>query len=979
MKKLLAIILTIATLILAAVFNWHGETAKAAKAAGGEDGTKIVYTCFTGNSSNGRDNLCVMNADGSGKYQIPDTNNVIENADSPRFDPDAEKVIFLSQVFISQGNSRHRLAIVNADGTNARLLFDGEQYDANDYTVFTFGISPDGGKIAFVTRPRNGNPLDKVLWLINSDGSGLTQLAAGDIYAMFPAFTNGIQQFSPGIQHISFSPDGSKVAVSINNSGGRFDVFLVNINGSGMTRIADSQNPASSVDPVFSPDGSNIVFSELAANNNYRLAIRNTDGSNKVVLADQGINFTASFNPDGDRIVFHSTRNSTAEALFASYDIYTIKPDGTNETRLTFNSAPSKSGLATFDPFGEKIVFNATPAGGFQDMEVYAMNPNGNSVTALTNSPGEPHAKNPSYGNGDLDGDGVKNTLDNCRLVSNPNQTNTDGDTQGNTCDADDDNDGVEDQFDNCPLAVNRFRVAFTNGVDVWAMNTNGSNLVRLTTASSPGFQIFNDEPSFSADGRRILFTSNRNNNRDEIFVMNADGTNRTRITNRSSGDASDDDNAAVFNPAATKIAFKGRRRVSGNTNNNLFVMNADGTNQTPLTFFTGILNYAGNPNFNHNGTRIVYEALAGNLSNYNTDIYAINPDGTNTTRLTTAAGYDTDPAYSPDGSKIVFISQRNGGGNNNNDIYNEVYIMNADGTNQTRLTNTTESEYEPTFTPDGTKIAFSRNRVDTKLYLMDLDGSNVRRVSAQVGAFYENHATFAPQADSDGDGTGDVCDASFDANTPTGANVAVQAPSATVSFSDVSQAGTTSFTPIVPNQNQMPNGYTLCPNCPAYDITTTAAVTPPITVCLGVPASVPQPTFLQMRLLHGENGVPVDRTTERVTDGNGQRFVCGNVSSLSPFILASNAAVTAATAYLSGQVTANGRGVSNASVQLNNTATGETRTVLTNAFGYYRFEEVGTGSDYVISVRHKRHQFAPRFITVQEDLDEVNFSANEN
>lgn len=130
--------------------------------------------------------------------------------------------------------------------------------------------------------------------------------------------------------------------------------------------------------------------------------------------------------------------------------------------------------------------------------------------------------------------------------------------------------------------------------------------------------------------------------------------------------------------------------------------------------------------------------------------------------------------------------------------------------------------------------------------------------------------------------------------NTSTGSNVTVQTSDAAVTFPTVTQAGTTTFTPINPTSaGTPPSGYTLCPTCAAYDITTTATFTPPVNVCLAVPSSLDAQTFLSLALLHGENGVLVDRTTGRFTASNGDRTVCGSVSSLSPFALAQGSAAT--------------------------------------------------------------------------------------
>jgi len=162
-----------------------------------------------------------------------------------------------------------------------------------------------------------------------------------------------------------------------------------------------------------------------------------------------------------------------------------------------------------------------------------------------------------------------------------------------------------------------------------------------------------------------------------------------------------------------------------------------------------------------------------------------------------------------------------------------------------------------------------------------------VRLTSSALDKFV---STWAGQTDADGDGIGDTCDPIYDPNTRAGSNVSYRSAGATVTFSQVTVDGTTTVRPIDASQaGQPPSGYRLCPTCGAYDITTTAAYSPPVTVCLDVPASVDQQTFFGLSLLHGENGVLVDRTTAHTTDPqSGARSVCGTVNSLSPFVLAS-------------------------------------------------------------------------------------------
>jgi hypothetical protein len=86
----------------------------------------------------------------------------------------------------------------------------------------------------------------------------------------------------------------------------------------------------------------------------------------------------------------------------------------------------------------------------------------------------------------------------------------------------------------------------------------------------------------------------------------------------------------------------------------------------------------------------------------------------------------------------------------------------------------------------------------------------------------------------------------------------------------------------------------------------------------------------------------------------------------------------TAAMVSVGGRViTADGRGLANALVYLTD-QTGETRTARTSPFGYYRFEEIPAGETYVVSVRHKRYQFAPQMVAVQEELTGLDFTVQE-
>jgi dipeptidyl aminopeptidase/acylaminoacyl peptidase len=278
-------------------------------------------------------------------------------------------------------------------------------------------------------------------------------------------------------------------------------------------------------------------------------------------------------------------------------------------------------------------------------------------------------------------------------------------------------------RYERATAQLSNGKIAFTSDNTIYTMNADGSGVNQLTVTGN-GFQ--DRLPVWSPDGAKIAFGRTTFTVKSQIYVMNADGSNPTRITNNSSTDTQ-----PSWSPDGTKITFISER----DGNHEIYVMNADGSNQTRITNNASV---ELDPAWSPDGTKI---AFASNRDTNSFELYVMGADGSNPLRLTNNSSDDRSPSWSPDGTKIAFNTQRDG--------LPLVYVMNANGSNQFNITlSTTLDSADPEWSPDGTTIAFtSYNRVGQtnadEIFLMNADGSNIRRITTTT--FDEHDLAWQP------------------------------------------------------------------------------------------------------------------------------------------------------------------------------------------------------------------------------------------
>ena len=189
----------------------------------------------------------------------------------------------------------------------------------------------------------------------------------------------------------------------------------------------------------------------------------------------------------------------------------------------------------------------------------------------------------------------------------------------------------------------------FDPHMDIFEANPDGSALKRLTDAKG-----YDAEGAYSADGKQIVFCSNRTGEKNlELFIMDADGANVRQLT-KAPGCYN---GGPFFSPDGKRVIFRSDRKKKDHLQ--LYVINADGTGEKALTDDESWVFWA--PYWHPDGRHIIYTAAdhSDPTARPNYDLYWMNVETGKKVRLTAAPGADVLPVFSPYGRRVMWTSTR--------------------------------------------------------------------------------------------------------------------------------------------------------------------------------------------------------------------------------------------------------------------------------------------------------------------------------
>lgn len=269
-------------------------------------------------------------------------------------------------------------------------------------------------------------------------------------------------------------------------------------------------------------------------------------------------------------------------------------------------------------------------------------------------------------------------------------------------------------------------QIAFTSNRDgnfeVYTMNIDGQNLKNLTNNSQD-----DTHPHFSPDAEYVIFNSFRDEN-GEIYRVNKDGGDQVNLTNTSQQNEWN----VQYSYDGTKIMYM----VGVEYPNDIWIMDNDGENKINLTKSNDPERH---PHLSFDGSKICFDSY----KNGNSDIYIMNSDGSNQHNLTNSPLNEKLPQFSFDGTKIAFFTETFLDTLGSRYLVNVLHILDLKTSKRTNLGHVSGDEFVPRFSPDGSKILFVSTinisiASSSVLCLIDLNDKSVTMLTSEFDLYGE-------------------------------------------------------------------------------------------------------------------------------------------------------------------------------------------------------------------------------------------------
>jgi len=520
-----------------------------------------------------------------------------------------------------------------------------------------------------------------------------------------------------------FSTDGSWIVFTSERSGSA-DIYRVHPDGTGLERL--TSDPAFDDQGTLSPDGHSLAFvSTRGGRANIWLLDLRTKASKNLTSGSSG-DFRPVWSPDGQWIAFSSDRDS-AHTRFGPFftplatDIYVMKRDGTGVRRMS-SGGPHQAVSPTWAPDGREIACieldPRTGAAALVAIDVATL-----ARRVVAERPGGKWAPRwlRSGAIGYLDTEGIQRTDHAAPERAAANRAPTYDDV-------------FHRRYHTADWSPDERLVVFARDVGEWPP-------FEQHPALDPQFQLIRTGifPSFAPDGRHVVSNSNPIGGaaHNAIQLMNADGSHRTTLLDDPTRNAL----APVWSPSGDRIAFgfgELVQTIAGRETQTvqLALMKPDGSDLQTLPMAG---DHAGYPSWSPDGEKLVYVRFDAP----NRGLWILNRRDRTATKL--HLGADNFPSWSPVSHWVVFTSAVSG--------KYDIYKIRADGSGLTQLTRSPGNNAHPKWSPDGKWIAFASNRSgfkdetggmsDGEIYVMRADGSDVTKLTENT--FEDGTPAWAP------------------------------------------------------------------------------------------------------------------------------------------------------------------------------------------------------------------------------------------